>query len=103
MDPSTALGMTMVGTRGRDARDTDYRRHSALRTIRGGICWGGMFLCARLEQLLVLGCQRMVKISGFMGQCLFLLLPHITGPISNKRSTPSSIGQKDSGLKLLDK
>jgi len=38
-----------------------YRRQSALRTIKGGICWGLGFRWLPLTQLLLLGYQRIVK------------------------------------------
>ena len=58
----------------------DYRRHSALRTIRGGICWGFILCAATGEQLLLLGYQRMVKISGFMAAVRFFHLLNIIAP-----------------------
>ena len=54
-----------------------HLRHSALRTIRGGICWGFIGLVALLVQLLLLGYQRMGKMSGFIGILLFLRLLNI--------------------------
>jgi len=51
------------------------RRHSALRTINGGICCGLTFLPPRLTQLLLLGYQGIVNSLGFKGILCFLSLP----------------------------
>ena len=71
----------------------DYRRHSALRTIRGGICWGFILCAAMWEQLLLLGYQRMVKISGLMEAERFFHLLNIIAPAwlrNIPESSPSS-------------
>ena len=59
-----------------------YRRHSALRTIRGGICWGFILRVGDCAQLLLLGYQRLLKICGFMGMLRFLFRPNIVAPVS---------------------
>jgi len=59
-----------------------YRRHSALRTIRGGICWGFILRVADFAQLLLLGYQRIQNICGFIGMLRFLFRPNIVAPVS---------------------
>lgn len=54
------------------------RRHSALRTINGGICSGLTFRLAVLTQLLLLGYQRMVNNLIFKGSLFFFNLLNIT-------------------------
>ena len=51
------------------------RRHSALRTINGGICCGLTFLPPGLTQLLLLGYQWIVNSLGFKGILCLLSLP----------------------------
>ena len=53
------------------------RRHSALRTINGGICCGLIFLPPRLTQLRPLGYQWMVNSVGFKDILCFLNLASI--------------------------
>lgn len=50
------------------------RRHSALRTISGGICWGLTLRRTGSMQLLLLGYQQIVNSAGFKGN-LFLFNP----------------------------
>jgi uncharacterized membrane protein len=57
--------------------EKDYRRHSALRTINGGICLGLSLWWAVLAQLLLLEYQRMVNNSIFKGNLSFFSLPNI--------------------------
>jgi hypothetical protein len=57
-----------------------YRRQSALRTIKGGICWGLGFRRVLLTQLLLLGYQRIVKGPGLKVNPFFFSLPNITSP-----------------------
>lgn len=59
-----------------------YLRHSAFRTINGGICSGLIPLFATLLQLLLLGYHRILKSSGFIGIPRFLRLPNIIAPVS---------------------
>jgi len=65
---------------GQDDRATFQRRHSAFRTIRGGICWGLIGLLALSVQLLLLGYQPIVNRSGFIGIFRFLRLGNIIAP-----------------------
>ena len=58
-----------------------YRRHSALRTINGGMCSGLTFRLRALAQLLLLGYQRIVNGSIFKGNLFFLNLPNIANPL----------------------
>ncbi len=53
------------------------RRHSALRTINGGICCGLTFPPLGLTQLLPLGYQAIVNSSGFKGILCFLSFVNI--------------------------
>lgn len=53
------------------------RRHSALRTISGGNCWGLTFLLPGVTQLLLLGYQRIVNSFGCKGIRCFLNLSNI--------------------------
>jgi len=53
------------------------RRHSALRTINGGICWGLTLRLPGFTQLLLLGYQRILNSSTFKGNLFFLNLPNI--------------------------
>ncbi len=57
-----------------------YLRHSAFRTIRGGICWGLIGLLALSVQLLLLGYQPIVNRSGFIGILRFLRHANIIAP-----------------------
>jgi len=57
--------------------ETDYLRHSAFRTINGGICLGLSLLRPALAQLLLLEYQRMVNNSIFNGNFSFFSLPNI--------------------------
>jgi len=72
-------------TTGRDARAASHLRHSALRTIRGGICWGLIGLLARSLQLLLLGYQPIVKRSGFIGIIRFLRHANIIAPTFGRK------------------
>jgi len=65
---------------GQDGCATFQRRHSAFRTIRGGICWGLIGLLALSVQLLLLGYQPIVKRSGFIGIFRFLRHANIIAP-----------------------
>jgi len=58
----------------RDIAGAFQRRHSALRTIRGGIWWGFGLLWLVLTQLVVLGYQRMLSIFVFVGNRFFFIL-----------------------------
>jgi hypothetical protein len=53
------------------------RRHSALRTIKGGICWGLTFRLPGLTQLLLLGYQRIKNSFGFKDNLIFFSLANI--------------------------
>ena len=57
-----------------------HLRHSAFRTISGGICCGLIGLVALSVQLLLLGYQPIVKRSGFMGILRFLRHANIIAP-----------------------
>ncbi len=65
---------------GQDGCATFQRRHSAFRTISGGICWGLIGLLALSVQLLLLGYQPIVKRSGFIGIFRFLRHANIIAP-----------------------
>ena len=68
----------------------DYLRHSAFLTIRGGSCWGLIFLVAGFAQLLLLGYQRMLNTSGFIGMLRFFGLANTITLVSlYKRVEPS--------------
>lgn len=54
------------------------RRHSALRTIKGGICLGLTLLLPCFTQLLSLGYQVMVNSAGFNSTLSFFSLANIT-------------------------
>jgi len=54
-----------------------YRRHSALRTINGGMRSGLNLRWRLLEQLLLLGYQRTVNSLIFKGNLSFFNLPNI--------------------------
>lgn len=75
------------GTRGskNTGGGTSYLRHSALRTISGGICWGLIGLLARSLQLLLLGYQPIVKRSGFIGIIRLLRHANIIAPASRRK------------------
>jgi hypothetical protein len=69
------------------------RRHSALRTISGGICWGLTLRWTGSMQLLLLGYQQMVNNAGFKGNLFFFDLADITvyfSVNSTRSTTPSS-------------
>lgn len=57
--------------------EKDYRRHSALRTINGGMCWGLSLRRVGLAQLLLLGYQRIVNNSIFKGNLIFFNFSNI--------------------------
>lgn len=54
-----------------------YLRHSALRTIRGGICRDFILRLPGFIQLLLLGYQRTVKSDGFKNNLFFLSFVNI--------------------------
>lgn len=70
--------------------DRFQRRHSALRTINGGICCGLTFLPPGLTQLLALGYQWIVNSSGFKDILCFLNLPiSLSTSFVSKAITPA--------------
>jgi len=58
--------------------DIPQRRHSALRTINGGICWGLTLRLRQFTQLLLLRYQRTLNGLMFKLNLLFISLPNIT-------------------------
>jgi hypothetical protein len=59
----------------------NYRRHSALRTINGGICRSAALWLLVLTQLLLLGYQRMLNTLIFKGNLFFWDLLNIAKPL----------------------
>jgi hypothetical protein len=68
----------------KNLQEIAYRRHSALRTINGGMCWGFSLWRLLLEQLLLLGYQRMLNNSIFKGNLYFFNLLNITDLFCNQ-------------------
>lgn len=66
-----------------------HLRHSGLRTIKGGICWGLPLRLPLLTQLLLLGYQRMLSSLIFKGSLVFSNLLNITNPFQN--ATPKQL------------
>lgn len=77
-----------------------YRRHSGLRTIRGGICSGGRLRLATLRQLRLLGYQRIVSSLAFWRKLSFVSLPNmglLPSPSKNHKLSPSSLSANPAG------
>ena len=70
-------------------RRGDQRRHSALRTISGGICCGLTFRLPGSMQLLLLGYQQIVNSAGFNNSLCFFTFADIINHQFHKRRQSS--------------